>query len=178
MEQIQSKNPLLKKLRGYQKADKGRIKLLTDKVLSHEEYILFEICIAITDWDRDHETYGLFKATNLQLAEIAGWDSDSTVSRYRKSLVEKGFLSDCGNGCFKAKNFEDWQLRRGEVAKNQDVSADLQPSSAEIQTYPAKMQKDRERVNDYSLGSFKGNSSFANEALDIDEISRELDKQS
>jgi len=109
---MEKDNSLFKKLKGFQKADRGRFFLLSLGKLTQEEFVLYELCVAITDWDRCHlDTYGTFKATNQELAEVLGRDAGSTISRHKKSLMEKGFLDAQGER-LRVKDFENWELRK------------------------------------------------------------------
>jgi hypothetical protein len=111
--EIRKANSLTKKLKGYQKAHKDRFYLLALDRMTMEEFILYELFIAITDWDRRHfDTYGTFKATNREIREVLRWKADSTVSRHKKSLMEKGFLETLGER-LKVKDFESWELKKG-----------------------------------------------------------------
>ncbi len=170
---------LVKKLRGYQKANRYRIMLLVTKTLNQEEFILYEIAIAITDWDRRHlETYGLFKATNSELAYLCGWDSDSTVSRHKKSLLEKGIFLDASNGYLRVKDFEDWQLRKTYPAENQDLPAETLTSPADIHDSSAEMHEIPSQQDRYSLVSSKDNLGLSDEDMElINESLRETEEQ-
>jgi len=105
-------NKLIKKLNGYQKANRERFLLLTFGELTLGEFVLYEFCITITDWDsRHYETYGTFKETNQQIAQMLDWKDGSTVSRYKKSLIEKGILELEGDR-LRVKDFEKRELRK------------------------------------------------------------------
>lgn len=158
-------NGINKKLRGYQKAPRDRFNLLQQHILTQEEFLIYELAIAITDWDDDHSTYGTFKATNKELAQILGWSSDSPVVRYKQSLIRKGYLRALSSGFIQAIDFEAWQIRKpyqknssSEVAKLQPLPANLQHEHAEMQTEAAKLQEFPAQKTNYSLGSFKGES--------------------
>lgn len=152
-------NSLLKKIRGYQKAPRDRFFLLKDKILTQEELLLYELGIAITDWDRTHiDTYGTFQATNIEMAELLGWVSDSTVSRLKTSLIKKGYFLPF-NDKIKVLGFRKWELRQTHVDK-QDEIAEMQVESANMQESPSKMQENRSYSPDYSLVSSKGSFSL------------------
>ncbi len=105
-------NRLIKKLNGYQKANRHRFLWLAFEMLTQEELVLYEFCVAITDWDRTHlDTYRTFKATNQEIAQILRWKADSTVSRHIRSLIAKGFVAIVGER-LKVKDFEEWELRK------------------------------------------------------------------
>jgi hypothetical protein len=178
------KNTLTKKLRGYQKSPRDRFFLLKDGVLTQEEFILYELGIAITDWDRSHiETYGTFFATNLELAESLGWKSDSTASRYKINLLEKGFFVPVGEERLRAKDFSLWELKKSSL-KTQEISANNGDQVSNLHEPSAKMQENQSSDVNSSLVSFKGGvrvnekRSGVNEDLsdeEIDQIIREID---
>ena len=154
-------NKLLKKIRGYQRAPRERFSLLTNHILTTEEFVVYELGIAITDWDTDHdqEIYGKFKATNNDIAELCGWKSDSTVSRIKSKLIKKGFFIEEGE-YLRVKDFEEWQLRKNSSAKMQNDIAKTQPLPANVQHEPAKKQEFRAQSPRYPLVSSNGNSRF------------------
>lgn len=108
-------NSLIKKLNGYQKADRSRFKLLREGVLTIEELMLFELAIAITDWDSEHEHFGSFKVADEDIANILGWKDRSSVCRYRNNLIKKGFLTVLEEGYIRPKDFEKWELRKSGI---------------------------------------------------------------
>lgn len=133
-------NRLFKKLKGFQRADRGRFFLLALDQLTQEEFILHELFIAITDWDTNHfETYGTFEATNKELAQILKWKADSTVSRHKKSLIDKGFVELAGER-FRVKDFEKWQYKKS-FAKTQHKDAEMQATNAKMQDGLAEMHE-------------------------------------
>lgn len=166
------RSKLEKKLRGFQKANRERFLLISNKVLSGEEFLLYEICIALTDWDRSHDTYGTFSFTNQELSYLLGWKSDTTAGRHKKSLIQKGFLIDLEDGYYKVLDFEKWELRKQDDAKIQPLSANLEPINAEIENKPAKMQEKQAQNDDYSLVSSKGNNNFVRSYEEYKEIKR------
>lgn len=150
------KNPLFKKLNGFQKAPKDRFLLLTKGILTSEEFVVYELGLAITDWDRDHDedVYGKFQATNKQIAEVCGWKSDSQVSRIKKKLIEKGyFIRD--EEQLRVKDFEKWQLRKKGFANTQEHSVKLQPVVANMQEDLANTQDIQDQNAIYPLSSYK-----------------------
>lgn len=183
---------LTKKLRGYQKAPRERFKLLGDKRLTIEELVLYEFGIAITDWDRTHETYGSFKASDAEIAGILGWRSRSTVCRYRKSLINKGFFEQDEEGWITPSEFHEWELRKYGVETEGGVAEIEQPLSRlgakterhvlKIQQSVSKIEQNRAQRPTYSLGSSKGkfnNRSSSNALTDeeLDQISKAIDTE-
>ena len=160
---VKSRNRLEKKLKGYQRASRERFLLLKNKILTHEEFIVYELAIAVTDWDRDHDTYGTFDGTNQEIANLLGWKSDSTVSRHIQKLLKKGYLIKDSNGLLSPRDFEEWELRKSSQAKMQEGIAKTQVFSAEMQKFPAEKRDDYAYKNNYPLVSSKyrlGFSSF------------------
>jgi hypothetical protein len=171
-------NRLIKKMNGYQKANRERFLLLAFGELTQEELILYEFLIAITDWDRNHDTFGTFEATNQEIAEMLRWKANSSVSRYKKSLLEKGFIEIIGDRMH-IKDFEKWELRKTGFAKIERRNADMQRRNANTQGGDANMQGFSPQQDDYSLISYKGNVSLSSNMdvlteEDMDEIDRAL----
>jgi len=125
-------------MRGYQKAPRERFKLLKDKVLTTEELVLYEFLIAITDWDSNHETYGLFKAIDEDIAETLGWKSRSTVCKHRKSLFKKGFLIPVEKGWVKAKDYSEWESRKPSSLVGEKEKVDVDAIASEIEQLDIK----------------------------------------
>lgn len=168
-------NPLLKKLKGYQKAPKERFRLFTSAhKLTPQEFILYEFAIAITDWDRHHTTFGTFAGSNKQIADLLGWKSDATVLRLKKALIKKKLFSPSDDERLVVNGFAKWELRKSE--KNQPIPANNQYTSDKTQELPEKNQRNYSQNSEQSLVSYKGDiSSFKD--TDTEEISdEELDE--
>lgn len=148
-------NRLLKKLNGYQKAPRARFKLLSEGRLTQEEFLLYELTIAITDWDSKHETYGTFEATNQEIAELLGWKSDTTVLKHKRNLIKKDIFLIENDGRIKAKGFDKWQLRLSNPSKNKDETVEKQPNILKIEDKASEIKDDRSQDSDYSLVSSK-----------------------
>ncbi len=157
------KNRLVKKLVGFQKAPRARFKWLHEKSLSQEEFLLYELGVAITDWDENHtETYGSFLATTQELAEILGWDSDTTAGRYKKRLIKKKLFTPREDKRIEPKGFEKWQIRkRKNNAEKQKDRAQIQQQDADLQEDNAKKKELLYQTPDYSLISSKDNLSLS-----------------
>lgn len=107
-----TKNPLLKRLRGYLRFNREIFMLLRMQELKEEELTLYILGISITDWDKRHtETYGSFQATNICLGDILS-KSESTISRIKKSLIEKRYFIPTNDGRIIPIDFEKWELRK------------------------------------------------------------------
>lgn len=159
------RNQLLKRLNGFQKADRKRFILLKDRRLTEEEFVLYELGIALAIWDKEKEAYGTFEATNQELADILGWKSDTTALRHKKSLIRKEFFKEVDKYTIKPIDLERWHLRKHPLADLQDDPALLQSPSANLETPSAKIEESRPQNNNYPLGSSKGNLG-SNEALE------------
>lgn len=184
------KNPLNKKLRGFQKAPRERFKLLRDGLLTVEELMLYEFYIAITDWDVAHNIYGKFQTTDDKVAKIMGWNSRSTVCIHRNRLLKKKFLVRDEDGLFSPKDFEDWELRKsGKISKNdvleieqldENIVEKNEHQVLENQQDVSESKQNQVQNDDYTLGSSKGK--FSNRASrgslsagELEEISRAID---
>ena len=83
--QMRSEKDLLKKLIGWYGTYRGRFLLLKNKVLTKEEFILYEASVAFADWDKDHtNTYGFLDLKQDEFEILLGV-SDGFVSRYGKT---------------------------------------------------------------------------------------------
>lgn len=177
-------NRLLKKLNGYQKAPRARFKLLSEGRLTQEEFLLYELAVAITDWDFKHETYGTFKATNQELADLLGWKSDTTALKHKRSLIKKGIFFVVNSDGIKAKGFDKWQLRTLNPSKKEDETAEKQLNVSKIEDKPSEIKEDQSQNSNYSLVSSKVdlslNSSLPDESLsdeELDRIIKDIDHQ-
>lgn len=165
---------LIKKLNGYQKAPRARFKLLLEHRLTQEEFLLYELVVAITDWDARHETYGTVEATNQELAELLGWRSDTTALAHKKSLIKKGILYIVDGNRIKAKGFDKWQ-RASSPLKIKDETAERQLNASKIEDEPSEIKEDQSQNNDYSLVSSKVDLSSSNEILNESLSDEELE---
>lgn len=177
-------NSLLKKLKGYQRAPRGRFLLLKEGRLTQEELLLYELAVAITDWDPRHETYGTFEATNQEIADLLEWKSDTTPLKHKKSLIKKGMFIVAEDNRLIAKGFEKWQLRRSNPSKNEPLTAEKQIGISKIEDETSEIKEDQSQNDDYSLVSSKVDLSLSNEIpneslsnVEIGEIILALDKE-
>lgn len=155
MRRKRSVNPLLKKLKGFQKAFRGRFLWLTRRQLSQEELLLYELAVAITDWDPRHETYGSFDATNQDLAEILGWKSDTTALKHKNSLIEKGIFKLRKDDRLEAKGFEKWQLRKPKPSDKEETAVNNKIKASNIEDQALERQEIQSQNAVYSLVSSK-----------------------
>lgn len=150
------KNRLLKRLKGFQKAPRDRFNLLMNHHLTVEQFSLYELMLAVTDWDSRHENYSTFTATNVELAEVLGWKSGSTVSRHRAVLLKKGFIVNLEDGRTFLPRFGEWELRQRLDADMKAAIANLDVSLAETHSTFADNHEDQTQNAVYSLVSSKG----------------------
>lgn len=169
------KNPLFKKLKGYQKAPRQRFESLANGLLTQEELVMYELGVAITDWDKSHETYGTFLATNQQLAEVLGWKSDTSALRIKANLIRKGLFIEVEEGRIKPKGFEKWQIRR--TSSEKEIStAKTEIRTSNFEQEAAKKEKFPVQQDDYSLSSFKGDLGLSKDSPDESLSDEELDQ--
>lgn len=169
------KNPLFKKLRGYQKAPRQRFESLANGLLTQEELIMYELGVAITDWDKNHETYGTFLATNRQLAEVLGWKSDTAALRIKANLIRKGLFIKVEEGRIRPKGFDKWQIRKTSSEK-ENPTAKTEIKTANFEQEAAKKEEFSIQREDYSLVSSKGNLSLSQGIPDETLSDEELDR--
>lgn len=123
-----------------------------DLKMSDQEYRLWDLYVAIYDWDKRHYKYGYFEATDREIAPIIGWDY-STVARYRKKLIKKNIISRAGQGIYKLlinpqyrKNIPEENINDNFSSRNNSEEqkvAELQQGVASTQQVVADMQQNR-----------------------------------
>lgn len=177
-------NSLLKKLKGYQKAPRARFRLLSEGVLTHEEFLLYELSAAIFDWDPRHETYGTFKATNQELAMLLGWKSDTTALKHKNSLIRKKFFTIIEDNRILVRGYEKWLLRKSTALKYEEETAEKQLDVSKIEDKASEIKGDQFQNGAYSLVSSKVNLSLSNEIpnefisdKELDNIAIDIDYQ-
>lgn len=112
------------KLNGYRASHRNRWLLIKSKVLTPQEFLLFEYYLDSMDFDSRHSNFGLFEAF---LNEIAlDFDKkEDTIQDWHNSLLEKGFIQlvDKKRKLFKVKTPERYGTVLGcnakEFAKNE-----------------------------------------------------------
>ncbi len=104
---ILNKHELNNRLKGYEKIFRGRFLLLQNKVLSDEEYILWELSLSVlADWDKKHgEKYGTFSHTQKEIATLISW-SETKVSRTSKALFKNNFWIKENSAKIRVNGFE------------------------------------------------------------------------
>ena len=166
------KNLLVKKLKGFHKAPRARFLLLSEHRLSQEEFVLYELGIALAVWDQKKENYGTFKASNQELADILGWDSDTSALRHKRSLIKKGYFELVDEGGIRPVGFEKFQIRKHQPANNQEESSETQSSSANIEESGANMQEGQPQNIKFPLVSSRDN--LVSEHLSDEELEKIL----
>lgn len=142
----------------YQRVYRNRHLIAKNLKLNDREYRLWDLYIAIYDWDKGHiETYQTVQATDLMLSEVLGW-SPSKVCRVRNLLLEKGSIKSTARSTYsivllpqKENNIAEL---KDDTAKMQDDIAPVQEKVAEvqqIQSYPTPnttvSYKDKYRIS-------------------------------
>lgn len=145
------KNKLIKKLYGFDFAPKDRFNLLTFGILKLQEFVLYELYITITDWDRRHPTYGCVNTTNREVAALLCCNT-STITKNKNKLIEKGFLLKEPDGTFRTKDFEIWtwdywKKIKDSGAKKHMVYADLHNKSVDLHENRFNSVAYKEKVN-------------------------------
>lgn len=135
--------PQLKKMVGYYATPRGKYLLLMAKVLSKDEFILYDASITFADWDKEHvQTFGTLNLTQGEIEYLLG-RSKGYVSRYSKGLFDKGFWTKRTDGRIEVAGFEliEPKLLR-EITKRDGI--------VNVQSYIANLQKsvaDRQQPN-------------------------------
>ena len=125
--------PLNNRLHGWYRTFRGKLLLLNKRVLSKEEYLLYDSSVILCDWDeKHHETYGHLLLTQTEVEKLIGC-SKGFVSRYGKELIKKGFWKISPNIGIQVLGIEliSYKLLN-DIVKNNKV-VDLQKYLAETQ---------------------------------------------
>lgn len=164
----------------YQKVYRNRHLVAKQLNLKDSEYRLWDLCLAIYDWDKKHEeTYQTVETTDKILADILGWSS-SKVCRVRNGLIEKGTIKE------KARSLYEVVLlpsSKNNTAKLQDENANLQDQIAETQENIAELQSNQDKTDETTIVSYKGKYRIntVDEYNDIknkvDELSKNIDEK-
>ncbi len=97
------------RLKGHHKTFRGRFLLLQNKVLTEEEYVLWELSDSVlADWDKNNHpnTYGTFNHTYEEIGFLLGGWSVSKVSRSSKKLFVVGLWSHEKSNRIRVNGFE------------------------------------------------------------------------
>jgi len=139
---MRSEKDLLKKLVGWYGTYRGIFLLLKNKILTKEEFILYEASIAFADWDKDHtNTYGYLDLKQDEFEILLGV-SDGFVSRYGKNLFTKGFWRKREDGFIQVMGFELIEINLLNKITKKDLIVDVQKYIADLQTKVADPQQE------------------------------------
>lgn len=163
----------------YQRVYRNRHLIAKNLKLNDREYRLWDLYIALYDWDKDHtETYQTVQATDLVLSEVLGW-SPPKVCRVRNLLLKKGAIKPIGRSIYtivllpqKENNFAGLQ---NSIAEMQDEIAPVQEKVAEVQQIQGYSDpntivsyKDKYRINTEE--------EYTRAKIRVDELSKQIDK--
>jgi len=82
----------MKKLNGYRASHRNKWRLIQHGILNIQELSLLEFYVDITDFDKEHETFGRFSTNFPEIAKIFNCKSDNTVRNWHKKLINSGFI--------------------------------------------------------------------------------------
>ena len=121
----------------YQKVHRNRHLVAKNLNLSNIEYRLWDLCLAIYDWDQKHEGFSTFKFTDRELANI--FSSASTINRVKASLINKGILSLIDRSTYKIN------LLPGSIFYESCLNKNVSPTEQDVpligQDVPSVKQK-------------------------------------
>ncbi|PWU24082.1 hypothetical protein C5B42_00710 [Candidatus Cerribacteria bacterium 'Amazon FNV 2010 28 9'] len=96
---------LQRKLHGYHGTYRGKFLLLQRKILTKEEFILYDASLSFADWDKDKSTYGTFDLSQLEIQLLLGF-SEGYVSKYSKKLFQLHFWEERDDGRILVSGFK------------------------------------------------------------------------
>jgi len=124
---------LRKKYSGWYGTYRGKFLLLKNKVLTKEEFILYEASIAFADWDKNHfNKYGTLDLKQHDIEYLIGV-SDGFVSRYGKNLIKKKFWNKRDDGLIQVVGFELIEISLLTEMTKKNLIIDLQKYFADQQ---------------------------------------------
>jgi DNA-binding Lrp family transcriptional regulator len=120
--------------------------LLQEKILSDEQFVLYEFCIHQADFDVRHkDKFGTFQLTNRELGIRLGWSEDK-VGRQIKVLLKYGLLIKRDYKTHEVVDFFRYLPKNAfQRVKNKEELAYLQQVIAFIRVESAKIRP--ENVN-------------------------------
>ncbi len=147
------------RLKGFHKHFKGRFLFLQNKILTQEEYVLWDFSFSVlADWDKKNrpDNYGIFSHTFEEIGLLLAC-SASKISRNSKRLFESGLWSYTKDNRIRVNGFEI----RDELIKDrlkevtnkkgiinlQEYIAELKVDSANLQQEIAKTHKSSPKGN-------------------------------
>jgi len=140
--QMRSEKELQKKLVGWHGAYRGKFLLIKNRILTKEEYILYDASIAFADWDKNHtNTYGSLDLKQDEFEVLLGV-SDGFVSRYGKNLFTKGFWRKRKDNLIQVIGFELIEINLLNKITKKDLIVDMQKYIADLQTNVADPQQE------------------------------------
>lgn len=161
------------KLNGYRATHRNRWLLLTNKILSEKEFLLFEYYLDSMDWDLKHEKPGVLEVFFDELA-VKFDKTPETVKEWHNGLLNKGFvcLYDKKRNIYEIKNPDRYALdgRSGGKAskyyKEENSNRTIDFLLQNISFSPDKIELIPQKTTsvalkeEKALGSFKGESSL------------------
>jgi hypothetical protein len=163
----------------YQKLYRNRHLIAKDLMIGDAEYRLWDLYIALYDWDKTHaETFETVNATDSALAEILNW-SKSKVCRTRKKLLKKGVIRFIERSLYKIIS-----LPREETisVSLQSKSAELQDEVAQINQKGAVLQPNQGYSTQNTIVSYKDKYRINSEdeykrvKINVDGLSKQIDR--
>lgn len=150
-----------KKLRGYYPTFRGKYLLLKESILSQQAFLLYDLSVAIADWDKKHEGYyGVIRLTQEALESVLG-RTKGFVSRYGKELYKKGFWHKDNHGRTHVVGFELIDTGLLKTITKRDKVVNLQNYIANKQSYDALLQQDiaeKQLISSKEESTFQGKS--------------------
>lgn len=156
------------KLNGYRATHRNRWFLLQNRILTSQEFLLFEYYLDSMDFDYKHENYGLFTAYPEVVAEYFNKGIE-TINDWSKGLLNKSFIEivDKKREVYRLKSPERYGTSFGgkasDFAKKEKTAKTLDNILQNICFNPEKAKIIPKKVNGLAsnllpkaLGSFKG----------------------
>ena len=163
----------------YQRVYRNRHLIAKDLKLNDREYRLWDLYIAIYDWDKKHtETFQTIQATDLMLAEVLSW-SPSKVCRVRNLLLKKGTIKPIGRSSYTVVLLPQ---KENDIAGLQNSVAEMQDEIAPVQEKVAEVQQIQGYSTPNTIVSYKDKyrinteEEYVRVKLKVDELNKQIDE--
>lgn len=147
---MKASNQLIKRLKGYQRGFRGRFLLLKNRILTDEEFILWDLSFSVlADWDKKNhsDNYGTFSYTQEEIGFFLGWDKTKVCRRSNK-LFKKNFWVKRLDNRILVVGFDITEYLT-EITKQKGI-VNLQEYISERQLDDVKMKQKIESLQHYS----------------------------
>lgn len=136
----------MNKLTGYRSSHRNRWLFLKNRLLSLQEFLLFEFYLDQMDFDANHDKFGCFEFYVDEIAQFIPRKEDCITS-WHKSLIKKGFITlhDKRRSLYKIKNperyFTNFKGKAAKFCKEEKSCPSLEFFLQNVCFFPEKLEE-------------------------------------